>query len=109
MALYKRGEIWWYKFKHEGLVIRESAETSDKSIAAKVERKRHNELDEGAKVKRQPKARLQFAVATKHWLALKRADWSDNNFRIETANFGHLEGQFAGMLLPDITAEDRPV
>lgn len=106
MALYKRGETWWYKFKHQGLVIRESAETSDMGVAAKVERKRHTELDEGAKVKRQPKARLQFAVAVKHWLALKRADWSDNNLRIETANFGHLESHFGGMLLSDISAED---
>lgn len=106
MALYKRGDTWWYKFKHEGLVIRESAGTSDKGIAAKIERKRHNELDEGAKVKRKPKARLQFAVAVKHWLALKRADWSDNNLRIETANFGHLESHFGGMLLSDVTAED---
>jgi integrase len=106
VALYKRGDIWWYKFKHQGLVIRESAETSDKAVAQKVERKRHAELDEGAKVKRHPKARLQFAVAVKHWLALKRADWSDNNLRIETANFGHLESHFGGMLLSDITAED---
>ena len=56
MALYKRGDTWWYKFKHQGLVIRESAETGDKAIAQKVERKRHTELDDGAKVKRQPKA-----------------------------------------------------
>ena len=75
-------------------------------LQQKVERKRHNELDEGAKVKRQPKARLQFAVAVKHWLALKRADWSDNNLRIETANFGHLQSHFGGMLLSDISAED---
>ena len=106
MALYKRGEIWWYKFKHEGLIIRESAETGDKALAAKAERKRHNDLDEGGRVKRQPKARLQFVVAMKHWLALKRADWSDNNLRIETANFGHLQSHFGGMLLSDITAED---
>jgi integrase len=106
MSLYKRGDTWWYKFKHEGLVIRESAETSDRAIAAKVERKRHNELDEGAKVKRKPKARLQFTVAVKHWLDLKRVDWSDNNLRIETANFGHLASHFEGMLLSDITAED---
>jgi integrase len=106
MALYRRGDIWWYKFKHQGLIIRESAQTSDKAIAQKVERKRHAELDEGAKVKRQPKARLQFTVALKHWLALKRADWSDNNLRIETANFRHLEGHFGGMLLSDIAADD---
>jgi integrase len=42
----------------------------------------------------------------KQWLTLKQADWSANNLRIETANFGHLEGHFGGMLLSDISAED---
>jgi integrase len=104
--LYRRGSIFWYKFQHEGLSIRESAKTSNKADAEKAERKRHSELDEGAKVKRQPKARLQFAVVVKQWLALKRADWSDNNLRIETANFGHLSSHFKGTLLSDISAED---
>jgi hypothetical protein len=33
-------------------------------------------------------------------------DWSANNLRIETANFGHLERSFKGKLLRHITAED---
>lgn len=106
MALYRRGKTWWYRFKHQGLKIRESAETEDKAIAAKVERKRHAALDEGAKVKRRPRARLQFAQAVEDWLALKEGDWSANTLRIETANFGHLAKHFSGTSLKDISAED---
>ena len=35
MALYKRGNTWWYKFQFKGLSIRESAGTNDKALAAK--------------------------------------------------------------------------
>ena len=106
MSLFRRGNIWWYKFKHQGLLIRESAETEDKAIAARAERKRHTSLDEGGKVKRRPRARLQFGVAVEDWIALKEADWSKNNLRIETANFGHLNGHFKGISLRDISADD---
>lgn len=106
MGVFKRGNVFWYKFKHQGLVIRESAETEDRALAAKAERKRHTALDNGAKAKRRPQAAQQFTVAVQHWLALKKGDWSDNNLRIETTNFGHLESSFRGKLLRHITAED---
>jgi hypothetical protein len=35
MALYKRGDVWWFKFRFEGQVIRESAKTDSKSIAGR--------------------------------------------------------------------------
>jgi integrase len=106
VSLFKRGRIWWFKFKFQGLVIRESAETEDRALAAKAERKRHAALDNGAKAKRRPQTAQQFTVAVEHWLALKKGDWSANNLRIETANFGQLERSFKGKLLRHITAED---
>ncbi len=63
-------------------------------------------MDEGAKVKRRPRARLIFGVAVKDWLALKEGDWSGDTLRIERTNFGHLAGHFGGMSLRDISAED---
>jgi integrase len=105
MSIYKRGKTFWFKFKHEGQVIRESAETEDRQAAIKAERKRHAALDSGAKVKRRPRSRLQFGVAMEDWLKQKGADWSPNNLRIETSNFGHLSGHFKGTSLRDISAE----
>jgi integrase len=105
MSLFRRGNVWWFKFRHQGLVIRESSETEDRAQAAKVERKRHSALDEGGKVKRRPRARLQFGPAVADWLALKEADWSKNTARIEATNFGHLATHFKGSLR-DISAED---
>ncbi len=32
-ALYKRGRIWWVKFRHRGQVIRRSTKTSNRQLA----------------------------------------------------------------------------
>ena len=33
MSLYKRGDVWWYKFRFEGQLVRESAKTNSKTLA----------------------------------------------------------------------------
>ena len=47
MAVYKRGNVWWYKFRFAGRVIRESAKTNLKTLAKMAEAKRRRELEEG--------------------------------------------------------------
>src|SRR5579863_3299163 len=47
MAVYKRGDVWWYKFFFAGRDIRESAKTSSKTVAREAERQRRRELEEG--------------------------------------------------------------
>ena len=45
--LYRRGQVWWYKFKFAGRAFVESAKTSSKEIARRAELKRRRELEEG--------------------------------------------------------------
>ena len=47
VAIYKRGEVYWYKFRFAGREIRESAKTKLKTLAKKAEEKRRRELEEG--------------------------------------------------------------
>jgi hypothetical protein len=47
MSVYKRGEIWWYKFHFAGRLIRESAKTHSKTLARNAEKRRRRELEEG--------------------------------------------------------------
>ena len=47
MSIYKRGEVYWYKFRFAGREIRESAKTALKTLAKKAEEKRRRELEEG--------------------------------------------------------------
>jgi integrase len=47
MAVYKRGEVWWYKFRFANRFIRESAKTGSKTVARAAETQRRRELEEG--------------------------------------------------------------
>ena len=69
MSVYKRGQTYWYKFRFEGQVIRESAKTNSKRIATEAERARRRDLELGIGLARIE--RPLFPVAAKNWLAKK--------------------------------------
>jgi|SRR5947209_12799695 len=46
MALYKRGNVWWYQFIYAGKRIQESAKTNRKTIAVEAEKNRRKELEQ---------------------------------------------------------------
>ena len=46
MAVYKRGNVYWYKFSFGNRLIRESAKTHLKTLAKEAERQRRRELEE---------------------------------------------------------------
>jgi hypothetical protein len=40
MSLYRRGNVWWYKFWFNGQLIRESSKSESKTLAKDAERTR---------------------------------------------------------------------
>jgi predicted solute-binding protein len=47
MAVFKRGEVWWYKFYFAGRCIRESSKSTSKTVAKAAEQRRRRELEAG--------------------------------------------------------------
>lgn len=47
LAVYRRGEIWWYEFNFAGERVRESAKTASKTVAKQAEVNRRRELERG--------------------------------------------------------------
>jgi len=47
MAVFKRGKIYWMKFQRDGVEIRESTRTTNKTVALQIEEKRKREVHEG--------------------------------------------------------------
>ncbi len=72
MGVYKRGDTYWYKFRFDGQIIRESARTNSKTIAREAERTRRRELEVGVNGLSR-RERPLFATAAKDWLARKTA------------------------------------
>jgi hypothetical protein len=69
MSVYKRGEVWWYKFRINGQVIRESANSASKTLAKEAERMRRRKLEEAlAGIVRHERPVL-FPIAADRWLA----------------------------------------
>src|SRR5947209_584701 len=47
MALFKRGDTWWYEFLFARRRVRESAKTTSKTVAKQAEQNRRRELERG--------------------------------------------------------------
>lgn len=106
MSLYKRGDVWWYKFRFAGQLIRESTKSNSRTIARTAEHARRRELEQGFnRIERQRAARL-FSVAAEDWLTAKEAHLAPRSVAIERANLKHLKPFFGAALLCDIRSED---
>ncbi len=106
MSVYKRGDVWWYKFRFAGQVIRESSKSDSRTVARGAERSRRRELEQGFnRIERQRAVRL-FSVAAEDWLEVKKAHLSLRSVAIEQANLKHLNPFFGKMLLCDIRSDD---
>lgn len=104
--LYRRGDVWWYKFQFAGRTFRESAKTASKTLARQAERKRHQQLEEAVHGIRKRTAPVTFAVAADDWMNLKKPTWAPKSYEVEERNMKHLKPAFGSLLLIDIGAED---
>jgi integrase len=105
MSIYKRGGVWWYKFRFEGQVIRESAKTASKTVAKDAERARRRQLEISVNgiVKRE---RMPlFSLAAKEWFDSKTA-LTPLGRAYYRQYLGKLNREFGGRLVSDITADD---
>ena len=103
--LYKRGSVWWFKFRLAGRTYRESARTSSKALARDVERVKRREIEAayGRVVKR--RAPRTIKAEAHDWLTLKRSTVAPSSYGIiESCLRLHLLPKLKGRLLLDIDA-----
>lgn len=106
MSLYKRGDVWWYKFRFAGQVIRESTKSASKTVAKDAEHARRRELEGSFNRISRPRTAQLFGAAGETWLKAKIAHLSPRSVIIERANLKHINPYFGKMLLCDIAADD---
>jgi integrase len=105
MAVYKRGNVWWFKFRFEGQVIRESANTASKTLARDAERVRRHELETAVNRIQKRERMPLFSVAAREWVATKAA-LSDNSLRCYRLFCESLIQEFGQRLVCDIGVAD---
>src|SRR5580704_7484144 len=106
VSVYRRGDVWWYKFRFAGQVIRESSKSESKTVAKEAERSRRRELEESFNRISKPRTAQLFSAAAETWLRTKIAHLSPRSVIIERANLKHINPYFGKMLLCDVAADD---
>jgi integrase len=104
VSVYKRGGMYWFKFRFQGQLIRESAKTASKTIAREAERARRRDLELGVNgiAKRE---RPLFPSAAKDWFVTK-STLSPLGARYYRQYLAKLSRYFGNRLISDIAAED---
>src|SRR5258708_3779799 len=107
MSLYRRGDVWWYKFRFAGQVVRESSKSESRTVAKEAERSRRREMEESFNRISKPRTAQLVSVAAETWLKTKIAHLSPRSVIIERANLKHINPHFGKMLLCDVAADDN--
>ncbi len=105
MSVYKRGDLWWYKFRFSGQMIRESTKTKSKTVAKDAERVRRRQLEESWNQIKRRTLPPRFDHASDLWLRSVKPHLSDRTQDIyDVALRCHLRPAFGAVLLCDIDA-----
>ena len=105
MSVYRRGDVWWYKFRFAGQMIRESSKSNSKTLAKDAERARRRELEQNWNQIKRRKLPPLFSVAAEDWLKTRTgiAPSTERSYKLAIA---HLKTAFGKQLLCDISPED---
>ena len=105
MSLYRRGDIWWYKFFFNGQLIRESVKSKSKTVAKDAERSRRRELELAYnRIPKRERVPLRVSAADV-WLAGKTCLAPKSTERYRQC-VPHLKEEFGKRLVCDIDAND---
>jgi integrase len=105
VSVYKRGELWWYKFRFAGQPIRGSSKSKSKTVAKDAERARRPELEESWNQIKRRKLPPLFSIAATNWLKT-RTGIAPSIGRSYKLAISQLSRDFGKQLLCDITGED---
>ena len=108
MALFKRGEVWWYEFTYAGRRVRESAKTSRKTIALEAERGRRLELEKtlaGLPVEKRENRINSVAGVVKKYLAHYEINHRAKSVLFANGRLSHVTRLLGPTLLQDLTED----
>jgi integrase len=105
LSVYRRGDIWWYKFRFAGQMIRESSKSESKTVGKDAERARRRELEESWNQIKPRKLPPLFSLAAADWLKT-RTSIAPSTERSYKLAISQLTKDFGKQLLCDLSGED---
>lgn len=105
MCVYKRGNVWWYRFEFNGRRIQESSGCKNKNAALRLEAKRKTELNEGRAGIRRKAPPPKFEEAVEQFLEWSRLSHRSKTHELHKLNCETLLRYFRGKWLEEVTSE----
>lgn len=108
MAVFKRGEVWWYEFIFAGKRIRESAKTGRKTVAVEAERTRRMELEKtlaGMPVEKRENRINSVQDVVKSYLGTYPINHREKSVAFANSRLANVMRLIGSTLLPDLTEE----
>jgi integrase len=105
MSVYRRGDVWWYKFRFAGQMVRESSKSGSKTVAKDAERARRRELEESWNQIKRRKLPPLFSLAASDWLKT-RTSIAPSTKRSYKLAISQLTKDFGKQLLCDLSGVD---
>jgi integrase len=109
MAVYKRGETWWYKFIFGGKLVRESTKSTRKTVAIEAERNRRLELERiyaGMPHEKRENRIKTVTDVVRPYLEHYGSNHREQSQTFAEARLNHILRLLGATLLPDLS-EDR--
>lgn len=108
MAVFKRGNVWWYEFIFAGRRLRESAKSSRKTVALEAERNRRLELEKT--LAGMPAEKRENRIRSVSDVAKVYEGHYSINHRAQSVLFSsgrlrHVRRLLGAALLPDLTED----
>jgi len=106
MAVFKRGNVWWYEFIFAGRRVRESAKTSRKTIATESERNRRLELEKtlsGMPVEKRENRISSVSDVVKQYQKHYSINHRTRSVLFSKGRLAHISRLLGSTLLPDLT------
>ena len=106
MAVYKRGDVWWYSFLFNGQRIQESAKTSRKTLAQQAERDHRLRLEKtlsGMPLESRDARVKPIAALVAEYSKAYTLSHRDKSVKCSEGRLAHVKRLLGGMLLPDLT------
>ena len=103
MAVYRRGKIWWYKFRFEGRRIQESSGFTNRTAALRAEAKRKADLLDRRLGFARRKLLPKFEEFVPTFLAWSEQQHRPKTHELHKGNCGTLKRYFGGRWMDEIT------
>ena len=108
MAVFKRGEVYWYEFIFAGKRVRESAKTASKTVAKEAEKSHRRMLERslaGLPVEKREDRIKSVDDMVKSYLAHYGINHREKSLDFAAGRLKHIKRILGSVLLPDLTED----